>query len=92
MEWIYAKDGLPKDKDLVLILLNYKKSYVALSRFYENFISGFSGEYKNVFIIHPHPQFPKPWLFTDQYRKIAITPKSKVDRWAHFDIFEMYKE
>lgn len=92
MEWIYAKDKLPEDKDLVLILLNYKKPYVALARFCEIFISGFSGEYKNIFIIHPHPHFPKPWLFDNQYQKISLIPKNKVDRWCHFDIFEMFKE
>ena len=92
MEWVYAKDRLPEDKDLVLILLNYKRPYVALARFCENYASAFYGEYKNVFIIHPHPQIPKPWLFDNQYQKISRIPKNKVDRWCHFDIFEMFKE
>jgi len=92
MEWIYAKDRLPEDKDMVLILLNYKRPYVALARFYKNFISYFYGEYKNIFIIHPHPQFPKMWLLGDEYQKISKIPKSKVDRWCHFDVLEMYKK
>jgi len=82
MDWINIKDKLPDDGETVVIKLNYVQPYVCIARFFQEFsTASFDG--RDVFIMMQHPKFPKPWLFTEEYKKLYIIPKKKVELWFY---------
>lgn len=81
MTWINIKERVPDDSDpCVLIRLKRQYEYIFFAKFFDEFIT-LGKEYKNVFVVIPHPLFPKHWGFSDEYRKIAYITKDKVKYW-----------
>jgi hypothetical protein len=92
MKWINVKDRLPEPGQVVLVELNYSQPFMCVARFVDQIIT-LDGDYKNTFFMLVHPRFPKPWAFSNEYKKIARFKKDKVKRWMSIpDLITKYKE